>query len=58
MSTHPDEDDSGTLLVTAGVEGACMEPIPRATVEQNPLLGRRVTPAQASEARIHGHMQV
>ena len=47
MSTHPDEDDSGTLLVTAGVEGACLEAVPRATVEQDPLLGRRVTPAQA-----------
>ena len=47
MSTHPDEDDSGTFLVTAGVERACLEAVPRAAVEQNPLLGRRVTPAQA-----------
>ena len=46
ISAHPDEDDSGTFLVTAGVEGTCLEAIPRSTVEQNPLLGWRVTPAR------------
>lgn len=41
---YPDEDHSGSPLITTGVKVACLEPIPRASIQKDPFLSWRFTP--------------